>query len=77
MKVRCKFACISVTKSTGGVNSVSLQPVGGKPGDTTHENSKFWKWTPSGKLEFSSINAEAMAQFEPGKEYYVDITAAE
>ena len=35
------------------------------------ENKKFWKWTPSGMIELSSIRDDI---FEVGKEYYLDFT---
>jgi hypothetical protein len=35
------------------------------------ENKTFWKWTPSGGIELSSIRDEL---FEVGKEYYVDFS---
>ncbi len=72
MTVRCKFKCESKTQTTGGF-SISLTPVtcGSK------ENEAFFKWTPWGKFELGTINAEAAAQFEPGKEYYIDISCAE
>lgn len=41
------------------------------------ENAEFWKYTPSGTIEFDTINAEAAEQFEEGAEYYVDITRAD
>lgn len=45
-------------------------------GDPNHENSKFWTWTPSGKLELGTINPEAWAPFKIGQEVYLDITPA-
>ena len=41
------------------------------------ENDSFYKWTPWGKLEMGTVNAEAAKQFEPGKTYYLDFTPAE
>jgi hypothetical protein len=38
------------------------------------ENKKFWEFTPSGSFEMQAIH-EGM--FEPGKEYYIDITPAD
>jgi hypothetical protein len=40
------------------------------------ENDAFYKYTPAGKLELSTINAEAAAGFEVGKAYYLDFTPA-
>ena len=53
--------------------SVSFEAVM-KSDDGTCENSKFFKWTPSGILEFNTVNKNV--KFEAGKEYYLDITLA-
>ena len=45
--------------------------------DPSHENTKFWEATPSGKLELGCINLAAAEMFELGKEYYLDLTSAE
>lgn len=45
--------------------------------DGSEENKKFFAATPSGSINLGTINPEAAAQFEPGKEYYVDFTPAE
>ena len=69
---RAKFKVESVTQDTNG-HSVKLRPVtGGCP-----ENESFYKWTPSGEITMGTINAEAAANFTPGKQFYVDFTAAE
>jgi hypothetical protein len=44
---------------------------GGSP-----ENKKFFRWTPNGQITIGVLNPEAWAQFELGKEYYVDFTPA-
>lgn len=76
--VRCKFRCDSVTKRAAGkdedgkdlfIYDVLLNPVM----NGSEENKAFWKWTPAGQFQFSSINA---GQFEPGKEYYIDMIPA-
>lgn len=73
MSVRAKFKVVSVTESEGGMKSVKLQPVtGGSP-----ENESFFKWTPMGSIEIGTLNADAAARFVPGKQMYVDFTAAE
>ena len=73
MDVRCKFKCVKKSIMEGNVGSVEMAPVT----SGSEENQKFFKWTPWGKLEFGSINEEAMKQFEPGKEYFIDISPAE
>jgi hypothetical protein len=85
--MRCKFRCneIGIRDYTGSVMgddgkykkvsrmlySAKLTPVfSDKPNS---ENKKFWDATPSGSFEVSSINPD---YFEPGREYYLDITPA-
>lgn len=38
------------------------------------ENSEFWKWVPSGKIELGPIDADALGRFRIGREYYVDFS---
>lgn len=71
MSTRCKFVCISKTIRGAGEQeqkSFEFTPVTGG----SDENKSFWKWTPSGKLEFSCLNPDV--EFEVGKEYYLDLT---
>jgi hypothetical protein len=89
--VRCKFRCNEVNRSAstrseqvddgqGGkkwenkpitLYGVKMTPVYSDKPDS--ENKKFWEFTPAGSFEMQSIT-EGM--FEPGKEYYIDITPA-
>ena len=73
MTVRCKFVCTEhrETKYQQEIlHGYKFSPVtSGSP-----ENEKFYKWTPSGALEFGTIQEQA---FEISKEYYLDITPAE
>lgn len=55
--------------------SIKMSPVYGN-GDPAHENTKFWQASPSGSLELGTVNATAVAQFDIGKEFYVDFTPA-
>lgn len=41
------------------------------------EDQRYAEATPSGKIEMNVDNPAALAQFELGKAYYVDFTAAE
>lgn len=43
----------------------------------SEENKEFFKWTPSGEVRLQCLNPNASKQFEIGKEYYVDFSAAE
>lgn len=42
--------------------------------DKTTENWKFWNATPSGRLELSVVNKDAVSELVPNEEYYVIIT---
>lgn len=55
------------------MKTLVLNPVYGN-GDPNHENSKFWDATPGGELRLNVVNPAAVAQFELGKEYYIDFT---
>lgn len=57
------------------VRTMKFSPVYGN-GDPNHENTKFWRATPSGSLELGTVNKEAWEQFELGKEYYLDFSPA-
>lgn len=71
--VRCKFRVWRKLVNPDGTASISMSAVGsGSP-----ENDKFFKYTPGGELSFCTVNAEAAAQLEEGKEYYIDISLAE
>jgi len=65
--VRCKFRCVKKDGIGLGFEVVTT----GSP-----ENESFFKWKPSGRLEFYVVNAAVAKQFELGKEYYLDITPA-
>lgn len=77
--VRCKMMCVEKGVTAYGPGDenknakIVLSPVTGG----SEENKKFFKWTPSGRIELGVVNAEAAALFEPGKEYYIDFTPAE
>ena len=77
--VRCKFRCNAVSKR--------LDTGYQKPGqekflytyefsavyDGSDENKRFFAYTPSGNLNVGSFKDDL---FEPGKEYYLDLTLA-
>lgn len=72
--VRCKFRCDSVTRKVGSAQHPFLYDYtfsvvyNGSP-----ENVAFWAYTPSGTLTISAVKLD---QFEPGREYYLDLTPA-
>ena len=73
--VRAKFEVHSVTppRENGDDGSeVVLFPVS----TGSEENKDFWKYTPAGSIQMTIDNPEAVKQFEPGQEFYVDFTPA-
>lgn len=72
--VRAKFCVTSKTEHEGSTptHAISLVPVT----SGSEENKQFWKYTPTGKIEMQTLNAEAAEAFEVGKEYYVTFTPA-
>lgn len=57
------------------LRTLFFRPVYGN-NDPKHENTAFWRATPSGEVKLGTVNPEAWAQFELGKEYYLDFSAA-
>lgn len=72
MTVRAKFRCNEKNQSESGYSLVFWPVTSGSA-----ENDAFYKYTPAGKLEMSTINQDAAAGFEVGKEYYLDFTPAD
>lgn len=72
MSVRAKFKVESVTNRASG-SEIRLEPVT----IGSEENAAFYRYTPGGKIELNTVNADAAKQFIPGKEYYVDFTPAD
>jgi hypothetical protein len=71
--VRCKFVCTEHREFKYGqetLHGYKFSPVT----QGSEENKAFFKWTPSGSLEFGTVQAQA---FEIGKEYYLDLSPAE
>ncbi len=71
MFVRTKFV-VEEIKLTANGGTLTLIPVT----NGSAENAKFFKYTPWGKVEVGTINREALNEFEPGVEFYVDFTRA-
>ncbi len=72
MPVRAKFVVHTKVDNGEGEASIKLYPVS----SGSQENKDFYKWTPGGVIELGTINAKAAAEFEEGKEFYVDFTPA-
>ena len=75
MSVRAKFDCINKEHDTHDPNhgSVTLRAVH----TGSEENDRFFRLAPAGSITIATLNPEAFALFEPGKDYYVDFTPAE
>jgi hypothetical protein len=73
--IRCKFQLKSITASYNDSRSFVMEPV--YDSDPNSENGKFFKATPSGRLEVFTVNKEAVEGLELGKNYYIDITPAD
>jgi hypothetical protein len=52
--------------------SIEMVPVT----DGSLENKAFFQATPSGMLQFHTVNAQAAASLELNRDYYLDITPA-
>jgi hypothetical protein len=71
--VRCKFVCnMKVPPREGSADGTLVRLAAVANG--SKENEEFFKWTPGGSLDFYSVNDAASAQFETGKEYFIDIS---
>lgn len=80
MSVRLLFRVTEkkeVINHSGGkekMGSVTLSPCyPAKDAPNYEEQASFYKWTPSGKIEFATINEQALASLELGKDYYITI----
>ncbi len=81
--IRCKFKCVSITRSLSAKKDPKTGVYGPAPLDTANfqvvigdseENKKFFASTPSGELK---VGMHEPGVFEVGMEYYIDITPAE
>jgi hypothetical protein len=70
--VRAKFSCWNKEKIEEGFK-ITLAPVT----SGSEENAMFFRYTPYGSCVIGTVNEAAAAQFEVGKEYYVDFTKVE
>lgn len=82
MKVKLRFLCTHKGtnawqqngKKTGTVKLSPQYVPEGQPGYA--ENKAFYEATPSGGIEFSTINEAALAAFEPGQWYEITVEKA-
>lgn len=76
MNVRAKFKVDAIKTTLSNKEklfTIKLSPVYGN-NDPDHENTKFYRWTPSGSINLSVVREETANAFELGKEYYIDFT---
>jgi hypothetical protein len=76
--VRAKFKVDGIEATLNGkeeMRTVVLSPV--YSNNPEHENSKFFRYTPSGTIRLGTVNPSVWPEFELGQEYYVDFTAAQ
>ncbi|MEH2169330.1 MAG: hypothetical protein V7K41_29950 [Nostoc sp.] len=72
--MRCKFEVTSLTRYAGIPSvKVELHPAMGQD----EEDRKFWKITPTGKIELMIDDSNNVNYFEVGKEYYLDFSEVE
>lgn len=77
MSARLKFNLVSKSTTNYGKEdlfNVKFSPVTGNSG--SDEDKEFYRYSPSGTLEFNTINKHAADSFEFGRSYYLDITEA-
>lgn len=72
MQIRAKFVVSTVTKQVGQEQVTLCAVTSG-----SEENKSFAKYTPSGVLNLTIDNPATVGFFEPGREYYLDITVAQ
>lgn len=66
-KVRAKFSCEGARDGELLLRAVVCG---------SEENEKFSEFTPFGELRMTIDKGDALSFFEPGQEYYLDITKA-
>ena len=82
MNVRCKMTCFYISpidpNFPDGAREVRFTAVYAQSSDLQKlsDNTNFWKYTPQGTIQMTIDNPVALAQFEEGKEFYVDFIAA-
>lgn len=69
-QVRAKFRVETVTQDAYAYR-VKANPVHANDPGNSYENDKFFKATPGGTLELTTINAKAIKHFVPGQTFYL------
>lgn len=71
MAVRAKLQLVSIANNVSGQKTLRFEP---RYDTSIPEDMRFQKATPWGSLEMIIDNPVALAQFELGKTYYLDMT---
>lgn len=74
-KARCKFTVETVEGEAGAQKTVKMRTQYDEP--LTKEDEAFSKYTPWGEMSFGVDNPALEGFFQPGKDYYIDITPVE
>lgn len=67
--VIAKFQVSERNENVDGFN-IRLTPVA----SGSKENESFYKWTPGGQIQLSTVNKAAVSLFVPGKELFITFT---
>ena len=70
MKIIAKFLVDRIDHNEDGSGTVYLYPVT----SGSKENDQFYYMTPSGQIILSTINMDALHEFEANRYFYVDFT---
>lgn len=83
VKTRLMFRCTEIITRHNAWGSpvttgeVRLAPYIPKEDDPNYKAMKeFYSYTPGGEIKFNTINDQALAMFEVGKDYVIDISVA-
>jgi hypothetical protein len=77
MAVRAKFAVTGIERPNHRTDVPAVVTLEPRYDESIAEDQRYSKFTPAGKLEMTIDNPPALAQFEIGRQYYIDITPAE
>lgn len=72
--VRAKFMVLEANLLPGGATQVVMAP---QYDPEIPEDRRFLKATPAGRLEMLIDNPAAIDQLQPGRHFYLDLSAAD
>lgn len=77
MTVRGKFVVSSITEHFGSYKGAKTVRLDCRYDDSIPEDRRFFDATPSGHIEMTINNPEALEQFALGKAFYADFSPVE